>query len=137
MRSVTTRVARELTAAGRAAVEATFAAHLERGWHPGAQLAVYRDGELVLDLVGGEAAPGQPLRREARMLLFSSIKPVTAVCIHMLRERGLLEYDAPIARYWPQFGQGGKEHATVRHVLAHSGGFAQLPEGFDWQRLED
>ena len=128
---------RGLTATSRAAVEATFAAHLERGWHPGAQLAVYRHGELVLDLAGGEAAPGQRMRSEARLLLFSSIKPVTAVCIHMLKERGLLEYDAPLARYWPEFAQGGKERVTVRQVLSHSAGFPHLPENFDWQRLED
>ena len=134
---MTAATARGLTEAGRAAVQALFEEQLARGWHPGAQLAVYRDGKLVLDLVGGEAEPGRPLDRGARMLLFSSIKPVTAVCIHMLRERGLLGYDDPVARHWPQFAQGGKERVTVRHVLTHQGGFPRLPEDFDWQRLDE
>ncbi len=134
---MTIRTAHGLTVEGRRAVEALFEQHLERRWHPGAQLAVYRDGALALDLVGGEAERGRPLEREARMLLFSSVKPVTAVCIHMLRERGLLGYDEPVARHWPEFAQGGKERVTVRHVLTHQGGFPQLPDEFDWQRLDD
>ena len=131
---MTIRTARGLTVEGRRAVEALFEQHLKRRWHPGAQLAVYRDGALVLDLVGGEAERGRPLERDARMLLFSSVKPVMAVCIHMLRERGVIGYDEPVARHWPDFAQGGKERVTVRHVLTHQGGFPQLPDEFDWQR---
>ena len=134
---MTAITARGLTESGLAAVEATFESHLARGWHPGAQLAVYRYGAPVLELAGGEAAPGRPLDGGTPMLLFSSIKPVTGVCIHLLRERGLLDYDDPVARHWPRFAQGGKERVTVRHVLTHQGGFPRLPGDFDWHRLGD
>ncbi len=91
----------------------------------------------MLELAGGEAARGRPLDGGTPMLLFSSIKPVTAVCIHLLRERGLLGYDDAVARHWPQFAQGGKERVTVRHVLTHQGGFPRLSGDFDWHRLGD
>ena len=128
---------RGLTDAGRAAVQALFFQHIERGWHPGAQLAVYRDGAPVLDLAGGDAAPGRPLDGGARMLLFSATKPIMAICIHMLHERGLLGYDHEVGRYWPDFGRDGKERATVRHVLLHQAGCPQLPADFDWSRVAD
>ena len=71
------------------------------------------------------------------MLWFSTTKPVTAVAIHMLVERGLLDLDAPIAEVWPEFAQGGKERCTTRHVLTHQGGFPVLPADFDWERMDD
>ncbi|MBM4416424.1 MAG: beta-lactamase family protein, partial [Chloroflexi bacterium] len=113
------------------------AEQLERGWHPGAQLAVYRDGVLALDLAGGHAGPGRSLRARDRMLLFSATKPLLALCIHRLHERGLLPYDAPLARWWPEFARHGKGAVTVRHVLTHAGGFPQLPPTFDWSRVDD
>lgn len=128
---------RGLTDAGCAAVQALFFEQIARGWHPGAQLAVYRDGEPVFDLAGGDAAPGRPLDAGARMLLFSSTKPIMAVCIHMLHERGLLDYDHKVGRYWPDFGRDGKERATIRHILLHQGGCPQLPADFDWSRVAD
>lgn len=127
--------ARGLTDSGRESVETVFFQHLARGWHPGAQLAVYREGNLILNLVGGEAESGRPLHIGTPMLLFSSIKPVVAACIHLLVENDLLDYDAPVARYWPQFANGGKEQVTVRHVLTHQGGFPHLTHDFDWSRL--
>lgn len=130
-------VPRGLTEAGRAAVETLFREHLERRWHPGAQLAVYRDGALVLDLAGGEADRGRPLEADARMLYFSSTKPIMAVGIHIAADRGLLDYDSPIAHYWPAFAAGGKERATVRHALAHQAGCPQLPPDFDWGQVHD
>lgn len=127
-----TVVARGLTAAGRARVEAVVREHLARGWHGGAQLAVYRDGALALELRLGEAAaPG------ARMLWFSATKPLTAVAVLMLVERGRLDLDAPIAALWPEFAAGGKERCTVRHVLTHRGGFPVFPPDFDWARIDD
>jgi CubicO group peptidase (beta-lactamase class C family) len=128
---------RPLTASGLAAVRSLFWQQLERGWHPGAQLAVYRDGELVLELAGGEAERGRALGPRDRMLLFSATKPLMALCIHRLWERGLLDYDAPLARWWPEFARGGKGPATVRHVLTHSGGFPQLGTDFDWRCVGD
>jgi CubicO group peptidase (beta-lactamase class C family) len=128
---------RGLTPQGLAHVRALFEQHVERGYHPGAQLAVYRDGVLVVELAGGEAAPGRVLTSCAPMLLFSATKPIMAACIHLLVERGLLDYETPVASVWPRFGQGGKERVTVRQVLTHQGGFPQLPHEFDWNLVAD
>lgn len=128
---------RGLTSEGRARIETLFEEQLALGWHPGAQLAVFRDGALVLELAGGTASPGRRLTSDDPMLLFSATKPIAAACIHLLHERGRLAYDTPVASFWPQFAQGGKRQATVRHVLTHQGGFPQLAHDFDWTRVDD
>ncbi len=125
-------VARVLTHDGLAAVEALARGHLALGWHRAAQLAVYRDGAMQLDLRLGEAA-----RPDARLLWFSATKPLAAVAVLMLVERGLLDLDRPIADLWPEFARGGKAAVTTRHVLTHRGGFPALPRDFDWSRIDD
>ncbi len=119
-----------LSEAGRARIEEVARDHLARGWHTAAQLAVYRHGTLEVDLSLGSATG-------KRMLWFSATKPVTAVAILMLAERGALDLDAPIAEVWPEFAQGGKAACTVRHVLTHQGGFPVLPPDFDWDDIDD
>ena len=126
-----------LPAAAREAAEEAVYRHLEAGLHSAAQLAVYRDGELQLDLRIGERAPGRSMDRQARMLWFSATKPLTAVCVLLLAERGVLDLDAPIASVWPEFGEAGKGACTVRHVLTHRGGFPVFPRDFDWSRIDD
>lgn len=128
---------RGMTASGQGDVRALFQRHLAQGWHPGAQLAVYRDGHLLLELAAGEAAPGRALRTCDPMLLFSATKPIMAVCLHLLHERGRLAYDTPVRSFWPEFARGGKRDVTVRQVLSHEGGFPQLPRDFDWTRVDD
>jgi CubicO group peptidase (beta-lactamase class C family) len=123
--------ARALTAEGRQRIEVLASEHLERGWHRGAQLAVYRDGALALDLRLGEA------EGDARLLWFSATKPITAVGVLILVERGVLDLDWPIALLWPEFARGGKTGCTVRHVLTHRGGFPVFPPDFDWWRIDD
>ena len=123
---------RGLSAAGRARIEEVAHAHFARGWHPGAQLGIYRDGMLALDLRLGDAAPPG-----MRLEWFSATKPVTAVAIHMLVERGMLGLDTPIAAIWPEFAQGGKAACTVRHVLTHQGGFPVFPPTFPPAQIED
>lgn len=134
---MTIGAARGFTREGTAAIEALFADHIERGWHPGAQLAVYRRGELVLDLVGGLAAPGQRLTRHHRMLLFSSTKPLMAAAVLRLVEQRRVRLDDLVATYWPEFGSGGKQNATIRHALSHRAGCPQLPADFDLNRVDD
>jgi CubicO group peptidase (beta-lactamase class C family) len=128
---------RGLTRGGVSVIEDLFAAHIERGWHPGAQLAIYRGGELVLDLVGGEAAPGQRLTRHHRMLLFSATKPLMAFAVLRLIEQRRVRLDDRIAVHWPEFAAGGKGAATLRHALSHRAGCPQLPPDFDLNRVDD
>jgi CubicO group peptidase (beta-lactamase class C family) len=91
--------------------------------HLGAQLYVSRDGKTVGDLAFGEAREGVAMRPDTLMLWMSSIKPITAVAIAQMWERGKLGLDDVVARHIPEFGAKGKERVTIRHVLTHTGGF--------------
>jgi CubicO group peptidase (beta-lactamase class C family) len=92
----------------------------------GAAVAVYHRGELVVDLWGGSRAEGQPWQRDTLAMSFSTTKGVISTALHLLADRGQIEYDAPVAAYWPQFAQHGKERITVRHVLTHSAGLHRM-----------
>jgi CubicO group peptidase (beta-lactamase class C family) len=97
---------------------------------PGAALSVYHHGQLVLDLVGGYADTqrGELVDSGSLFPLFSGTKPFAAVALWQQIERGHMGLDEPIATYWPAFGQNGKDHVLVRHILSHRGGFPTTPE---------
>ncbi len=111
----------------------------------GAAVAVYHRGELVVDLRGGKRTDqGAPWTRDTLAMCFSTTKGVAATALHLLADRGLVDYDAPVATYWPEFAQNGKEELTVRHVLSHSAGlhrFATLVDrstrSLDWEYMVD
>ena len=86
----------------------------ERG-ELGAACAVYRDGRKVVDLWGGyrNGHTREPWREDTVGLVFSSTKGATALCAHILASRGLLDLDAPVAQYWPEFKASGKEDLTL------------------------
>jgi CubicO group peptidase (beta-lactamase class C family) len=99
-----------------------------------AQLVVWRDGQPVIDDAIG-CAP------DALFWTFSAGKPFTALAVHLLAERGLLDLDEPLARHWPEFAANGKGAITVRHVLQHRSGLyaarGVLMDGLgmtDWER---
>jgi CubicO group peptidase (beta-lactamase class C family) len=92
----------------------------------GAAVAVYHRGELVVDLWGGWRTEGEPWQRDTLAMCFSTTKGVTSTALHLLADRGLICYDRPVATYWPQFAQAGKERVTVRHVLTHSAGLHRM-----------
>ena len=92
----------------------------------GAAVAVYHRGELAVDLWGGWRAEGRPWQRDTLAMCFSTTKGVISTALHLLAERGQVEYDAPVAAYWPRFAQGGQESITVRHVLTHSAGLHRM-----------
>ena len=86
----------------------------------GMAVAVYHHGELVVDAwTGVRDAAGTPWQRDTMSISFSTTKGVVATLAHRLADRGLLDYDARVAEYWPEFAAGGKEHVTVRHLLSH------------------
>jgi CubicO group peptidase (beta-lactamase class C family) len=122
---------RRLTTEGIAAIGDLAREHLDHGWHRAAQLAVYRDGELQLDLALGGAG------EDSRLLYFSATKSITAVAVLALVERHQLTLDTPIAEIWPEFGEGGKQACTVGDVLTHRGGFPVFPPDYDWTRIDD
>lgn len=127
-------------AAALEAVVELFASFLQNGTHPGAQLTVRRGGRILLQAAGGTMRPGEsgpPVEQKTLFLIFSATKPLTALAIHMLAERGRLDLDAPVARYWPEFAQGGKERATIVHVLSHQAGLPTGPKWLTWEHWCD
>ena len=109
------------------------------GKERGAQVAVYVDGKLVVDAWAGVAdvRTGAPVDGDTLFPVYSTTKGIVATVIHLLAERGQVEYDQPIARYWPEFAANGKEAITVRHALAHTSGIPYMPTGVDHEQLCD
>ncbi len=117
---------------------------IEQGLHFGGQVYVSRRtglsaGDVITedaepfqerDLVVGERQPGQAMSLDTLMIWLSSSKPVTAVALGQLWERGALALDDPIARHIPEFAAQGKEKITLRHALTHTGGFRLLSVGW-------
>ena len=114
-----------ISADDRERLRAEFDRQLEVGLHHGAQLAVYIDGELVVDFAGGTTGPeGGQTTAETRHLLFSCTKPYAGVGLHQLIEAGAADYDDPVVDHWPAFAEAGSRKAeiTIRHVLSHTAG---------------
>ena len=90
----------------------------------GASVAVVVDGEPKVDLWAGwaDAERTKPWERDTIVVVHSVTKALVSMCVHMLVERGLLEWDAPVVRYWPEFGQAGKERITFRQLISHQAG---------------
>ena len=113
------------------------------GEEQGLQVAAYLDGELVIDAWSGlaDAETGRTVDGETLFTVFSVGKGVAATAVHLLAERGMLDYDAPVCRSWPAFAANGKAAVTVRQVLCHTAGVPQLPEAVtladvcDWERI--
>ena len=89
----------------------------------GAEVAVYHRGRLVVDLGAGTDPVGnRRFTRETLMMVASCTKGATATCVLMLVDAGVLDLDAPVTTYWPEFGQAGKAEIPLRWVLAHQAG---------------
>ena len=116
---------------------------IAEGLHRGAQLYVSRQTQptaqrLELELAVGERAEGLPMTSDTLLIWLSSTKPVTAVALAQLWERGKLDLDDRVARYVPEFGVRGKEPITLRHILTHTGGFRMLNVGWpeaSWEEI--
>ncbi|MEU0304209.1 serine hydrolase domain-containing protein [Streptomyces sp. NPDC006175] len=123
------------------AVRDAFAANFSERDELGAAVTVLLDGHRVVDLWGGWADRERTRRweRDTVVNVWSTTKGPTALCAHVLADRGLLDLDAPVARYWPEFAAAGKESVRVRHLLSHRSGVAglrdphTLAELYDWE----
>ncbi|MDT0397393.1 serine hydrolase domain-containing protein [Streptomyces edwardsiae] len=111
-------------------VREAFTANFTRRGDIGAAVCVYRHGRPVVDLWGGSADPetGRPWTRDTLQLVYSATKGVTATAVHMLAERGALDLDAPVAKYWPEFAANGKADIPVRWLLSHRAGLVALDQ---------
>lgn len=115
----------QISETDRHQLKAEFDRQLEVGLHHGAQLAVYVDGELVVDFAGGTTGPeGGETTPDTRHLLFSCTKPFVGVGLHQLIEDGKAVYDDRVVAHWPEFADTGTEKSaiTIRHVLSHTAG---------------
>jgi len=119
---------RGYVAPGFAAVRDAFVENFTRHGDSGAACCAYRDGRLVVDLWGGVAdrATGRPWQAATPVIVFSATKGVTAAAVHLLIERGVLDPDAPVARYWPEFAANGKGDIPLRWAMAHRAGLAAV-----------
>lgn len=101
-----------------------FAANFAEHGEVGAATAVYVGGRKVVDLWGGVADrdTGKPYEEDSLQLVFSTTKGATALCANLLAQRGELDVDAPVATYWPEFAQAGKQDIPVRWLLCHKAG---------------
>jgi CubicO group peptidase (beta-lactamase class C family) len=90
----------------------------------GAAIAAWVDGEIVVNMWGGwqDAGGQRPWRQDTLASVFSGSKGLTSTCVHLLAERGKLDLHQPVAAYWPEFAQSGKESITVAMVMAHRSG---------------
>ena len=109
----------------------------------GMSVAVYHHGELVVDAwLGDRDAVGDPWTRDTMAMSFSTTKGVVATVVHRLVDRGVLDYDVPVATYWPEFAAGGKSTVTLRHLLTHQAGLhnvralaADTESILDWEGM--
>jgi CubicO group peptidase (beta-lactamase class C family) len=117
-----------LSADGLDALAQVFEDMLEEGYHPGAQLAVFRNGKLAIELAGGVdgTAAADPVTETTLFQMRSTTKLLGTLVMLMLHDRGVFSFDHPVAKHWPGFGANGKEKITIAQVMSHRAG---IPDG--------
>src|SRR6478735_10084528 len=128
---------------GFEAVRDAFATNFTAHGEVGAAVSAYVGGRPVLDLWGGlaDSTTGRAWSEDTVVPVFSSTKGVTAVGANLAIERGLLDPDATVATFWPEFASAGKESITVRQVLSHQAGLPlvegtfTLDEALSWEPI--
>ncbi|MFZ5835141.1 MAG: serine hydrolase domain-containing protein [Pseudomonadota bacterium] len=126
-------------AARLGAVKDAFAANFSVNNDVGASVAVVMDGELAVDLWGGhqDVARTTPWARDTIINVFSTTKTMSCLALLVLISRGLVDADAPVEKYWPEFGQNGKQGVLVRHLLSHTAGVPGWDQRMDAAELYD
>lgn len=116
-----------------------LAAMVDSGEELGAAISVDLDGETLADIWGGHAdvARTRPWERDTIVNVWSTTKEVTALAVLLLVERGLVDLDAPVATYWPEFAANGKEGVLVRHVMSHTSGVSGWDQPFVLEDMYD
>jgi CubicO group peptidase (beta-lactamase class C family) len=120
-----------------------FEANLSSGLDLGASFSATVEGETVIDLWGGwaDAERTRAWNEDTIVNLYSTTKTMTALCALILIDRGELDVDAPVARYWPEFAVNGKAQLKVRHLMSHTAGLPSWPSGitledlYDWDKI--
>jgi len=109
---------------GYGRVADAFAQNLNEFGEIGAACSVYVDGELAVDLRGGlaDAETRTSWSDQTIVMVYSTSKGLTAMCAHLLAQRGELDFDRPVTDYWPEFAANGKDQITTRDILSHRAG---------------
>ncbi len=110
----------------------------------GAAVAVFHRGKRVVDIRGGNRDESNPWTTKTLAVSFSTTKGVVSTLLHRLVDQGLLDYEDAVAKFWPEFGQNGKNHITVRHLLCHQAGLYDVrnlidsaERMLDWQHMTE
>lgn len=121
------------------AVRANFERNFTHDNEVGAAVAVWVDGDLVVNLWGGwaDAKRQRPWRENTLASVFSGSKGLSSTCIHLLADRGEIDLDAPVSQYWPEFAQAGKQDITVAMVLGHRSGLIAPRTRMHWSEVTD
>ena len=126
-----------------AAVRTVFESNLESGADVGASFCATIEGETVVDLWGGFADPARTRlwERDTIVNVYSTTKTMTALSALILADRGDLDFDAPVARYWPEFAANGKDRVKVSHLMSHAAGLSGWKQPittedlYDWEKV--
>jgi CubicO group peptidase (beta-lactamase class C family) len=126
-----------------APVRAAFESNFTSGADVGASFCATLNGETVVDLWGGHAdeAKTRPWQKDTIVNVYSTTKTMTALTALLLADRGALDFDAPVARYWPEFAANGKARVKVSHLMSHSAGLSGWKEPitthdvYDWEKV--
>lgn len=126
-----------------APVRAAFEANLAGGAEMGAAFCATLEGETVVDLWGGfaDAAGARPWEKDTIVNVYSTTKTMTALTALLIADRGELDFDAPVARYWPEFAANGKERVKVSHLMSHAAGLSGWKQPiatedlYDWEKV--
>ena len=126
-----------------AGVREAFERNLSSGADVGASFCCTIEGETVVDLWGGwaDAEQTRPWVKDTIVNVYSTTKTMTALTALVLADRGLLDFDAPVARYWPEFAANGKAGVKVSHLMSHSSGLSGWKETittedlYDWDKV--
>lgn len=130
-------------APGFEGVRKAFQANFDTGADVGASVTVTKDGAPVVDIWGGFAdeAGSRPWQRDTIINVYSTTKTMTALVALLLADKGELDFDTPVARYWPEFAANGKADVKVSHLMSHSAGLATWKEPlkredvYDWEKM--
>ena len=118
----------------RDAFESNFLADEELG----ASTAITVDGQYVVDLwAGNKNLAGEPWQEDTIVNVYSTTKTMASICMLMLADRNLIEFSAPVAKYWPEFAANGKDEVLVRHVMTHQTGCSGFPRAISAHELYD
>lgn len=123
----------------QAAVSALIERQVAEGRQIGLQVCVMQGGEVVADAVAGVMGPDdpRPVQPDTLFLSFSVTKGVASLALHQLADAGMVDLDAPVVQYWPEFGRHGKDRLTVAQAASHQAGLHAMPDPVTLEHLTD